>query len=92
MPLRFRSEVKPTFEKWRRNQELLSEFKLKAVRSDNATELKSTLDEWYLELSVPAQYTVSYTSSQNGVAERHIQTIENNTRAMLKKANLPIEL
>jgi hypothetical protein len=45
MPLRFRSEAKPTLKKWRRNQELLSEFKLKAVRSDNATELKSTLDE-----------------------------------------------
>jgi hypothetical protein len=45
IPLCSRKEVKSTFKKWRRNQELLSRSKLKAVKSDNVGELKSTLDE-----------------------------------------------
>jgi uncharacterized protein YabE (DUF348 family) len=36
--------------------------------------------------------SIPYTSSQNGVTERTIQTTENNVRAMLKEAGLPLEL
>jgi hypothetical protein len=72
MPLRSRQEAKPTLKKWRRNQELLSSFKLKAIRSDNASKLKNILDEWCIKLGIQAQYTETYTLSQNGIAERHI--------------------
>jgi hypothetical protein len=44
--LKDRKGAKDLLEKWRRAQELVTGRKLKAIRSDNATELKSTLDEW----------------------------------------------
>lgn len=92
IPLRDRTEAKLALETWRRSQELASGSRLKAMRTDNGGELKSTLDEWGTEIGIQPQYTVPYTSSQNGVAERNIQTTENNTRAMLKEAGLPVEL
>jgi hypothetical protein len=45
MPLYSQKEIKSTLKKWRRNQKLLLKSKLKAVKSDNAGELKSTLNE-----------------------------------------------
>ena len=66
-------------------------MKLAAVRSDNAPELKSILDEWCSLIGISPQYTILYNSLQNGVAERGIRTIENSTRAILKDAGLPLE-
>ena len=61
------------------------------MRSDNATELKATLDEWCASIGIIPQYTVPHMSIQNGVAERAIRTTENSVRAMTKDAGLPIE-
>jgi hypothetical protein len=78
IPLRDRTKVKLTLKTWKRSQELASGSKLKAMRTNNGGELKSTLDEWGTEIGIQPQYTVPYTSSQNEVAERNIQTTENN--------------
>lgn len=91
IPCRDRIEAVSLLERWRRAEELATGRKLKAVRSDNAPELKEVLDKWCGNIGIEPQYTIPYTSSQNGVAERNIQTTENNVRAMLKDAELPLE-
>lgn len=89
--LRQRSDAVEALRKWKLKIELQSGAKLQAVRSDNATELKSILDEWCSSIGITPQYTVPYNSIQNGVAERGIRTTENQIRAMIKDAELPIE-
>ena len=59
---------------------------MKSIRLDNAPELLSTVRDWGQASGVRYNPTVPYTSSQNGVAERSIQTSENNMRAMTKDA------
>ena len=76
---------------WQLKTELQSGAKVQAVRSDNVTELKATLDQWCASFGVTPQYTVPHMSIQNGVAERAIQTTENSVHAMTKEAELPIE-
>ncbi len=73
---------------WRREVELEAGNRLKAVRSDNAPELKGIIDRWHSESGVQPQYTVPYRSHQNGAIERAIQTTENSVRAMIKESGL----
>ena len=91
IPLKRRDEAPGELRKWRIKVELQSAQRLLAVRSDNATELKATLDEWCSSIGIIPQYTVPHMSIQNGVAERAIRTTENSVRAMIKDAELPIE-
>jgi hypothetical protein len=91
IPLKRREDTPQVLQEWRVKAELQSGTKLLAVRSDNATELKAILDKWCVTIGIVPQYTVPYMSSQNGVAERAIQTVENSVRAMIKDAELPIE-
>ncbi|KAI0999801.1 hypothetical protein K3495_g8396 [Podosphaera aphanis] len=67
-----------------------TEIKTKACRSDNARQLRKILKEWETKYGITSQATSPYTSSQNGPAERAIQTTENGIRAMLEDAKLPI--
>ncbi|KAI0991074.1 hypothetical protein K3495_g17113, partial [Podosphaera aphanis] len=90
-PIKTKDESPLCLQTWRNKVELQSGKKLKAVRSDNAPELKKTIDEWEREFGIQAEYTVIASSNQNGVAERSIQTAENSMRAMLEDAKLPIE-
>ena len=91
IPLKRREDAPKALREWRVKTELQSGARVMAVRSDNATELKATLDEWCASFGITPQYTVPYMSIQNGVAERAIQTTENSVRAMIKDAELPIE-
>ncbi len=91
IPLRERSDAPAALDKWKLRAELQCSAKLQAVRSDNATELKSTLDAWCTSIGIEPEYTVAYNSNQNGVAERGIRTTENQIRAMLQDAGLPLE-
>ena len=91
VPLRQKSDAIPELKRWKAIVELQTGTKLQAVRSDNAPELKSILDEWCATFGIIPQYTVAYMSIQNGVVERSIQTAENSIRAMIKDAGLPIE-
>lgn len=89
--LKRREEVPRVLNEWRVKAELQGGAKLAAVRSDNATELKAVLDQWCATLGITPQYTIPHQSSQNGVAERAIQTTEAQVRAMLKEAKLPTD-
>ena len=89
--LKDRSGAIPELQKWRQKVELETGCKLAAVRSDNAPELKSILDEWCSLIGISSQYTILYNSLQNGVVKREIRTIENSMRAMLKDAGLLLE-
>lgn len=91
IPLKTKDEIIPQLRKWKIQSELETGQRLRAARTDNAPEIKSILDEWCTKEGIHADYTVVYTSHQNGVAERSIQTSENSMRAMLKDAALPLE-
>ncbi|KAI1001296.1 hypothetical protein K3495_g6903 [Podosphaera aphanis] len=62
-----------------------------AVRSDNAGEILKILKSWKRNNDVVPQNTAPYSSYQNSVAERVIQSTIYATRAMLKEAGLPVE-
>ena len=66
-------------------------MQIRAIRIDNAAELKSLLKEWSNEYGLTHEPTVPCKSNQNGVAEKTIQRAEANARAMLIEAKLPIE-
>jgi hypothetical protein len=91
IPLKKKDDAIPALKAWKADVELSTGCQLKAVRSDNGGELKKILDAWGSTYGIHPEYTIVYQSSQNGVAERAIQTTENSIRAMLKDANLPIE-
>ena len=76
---------------WKKIVERRTETKLKAVRLDNAPELLKQIQKWATSEGVSCQSTEPYHSNQNGVAERHIRTVENDIRAILAEADLPIE-
>lgn len=65
--------------------------KLLATRSDNAGEILKVLSTWKVKEGVIPQTTATYTSSQNGAAERAIQNTEEEVRSSLKQAELPVE-
>ena len=58
------------------------------MRLDNAPELVATVDDCSKSSGIRQEPTVPYTSNQNGIAERGIQTTENNIRAMCKDSGL----
>ena len=86
-----RTEVLPALQKWKKIRERETGEKLRAARTDNAPEILETLKEWEESDGVAVQTTEPHTSAQNGTAERSIQYTENNVRAMLDDAELPVE-
>lgn len=76
---------------WWLKIELQISVKVLAVQSNNATELKATLDAWCKFFDIVSQYTVLYMSIQNDVAEYTIQTTENSVWVMIKNSELSIE-
>ncbi|KAI0992407.1 hypothetical protein K3495_g15778, partial [Podosphaera aphanis] len=62
-----------------------------AGRSDGAPEILKIFGEWKSKKGVVPQTTAPYSSNQNGVAERGIQTSENEARALLQDSEMPVE-
>lgn len=91
LPLQKRSDAVETLRKWKLEIELQNDAKLQAVRSDNVKELKFFLDEWCSSIGIISQYTISYNSIQNEIAERGIRITENQIRVMIKDVGLFIE-
>ena len=91
-PMRAKSDAAPILNQWKKEVETATDLKILAVRSDNAPELENLFESWRQESGVQHESTVHYMSSQNGAVEKSHQTIQNGTRAMLKDANLPVEL
>ena len=90
MPAKSKDKYTDVFRTWKKAAELSTDKQLKAVRTDNAPELLKVVDEWTQETDVRLLPTAPYTSSQNGVAERAIQNVEQIAKALLIQAKLPI--
>lgn len=60
------------------------------MRVDNAGELVKLAKEWQKEEGIHPEFTDAYSSNQNGIAERNIQTSEHNIRAMCEDSGMPI--
>jgi hypothetical protein len=79
------------FESWRKQAQLESGQRLKAVRSDNAPEFIKLSKELEKD-AIRIELTVPYTPSQNGVAERLNRTLIIKVRAILIAAELSSQL
>jgi transposase InsO family protein len=88
---RDRSEVYQVFESWRKQAQLESGQKLKAIRSDNAPEFIKLSKELEKD-GIGIELTMPHTPSQNGVAERLNRTLITKARAILVAAELPSQL
>ena len=88
-PIKGREDAASVLESWRKATELQTGNRVKGIRSDNAPELVKLFDSWKANDGVSVEYTTPYTSNQNGVAERAIQTTWANARAMLKDGDVP---
>src|SRR4051812_15482808 len=67
------------------------DLKLKHIRSDNGTEFKNTHIEDFLdEYGFSHEFSVAYTSQQNGVVERKNRTLIEMARTMLVEYKTPI--
>jgi hypothetical protein len=91
LPLKHKGDAYGALKAWKVEVERQAEKKIKRARSDNAPELLKAIDNWRVEDGVQAQSTTIASSHQNGPAERTIQTVEYDMRAMLEDAQLPIE-
>lgn len=86
-----RKSVPAELDKWKAMVELEIGKKLKALRVDNATELTMIVSNWAKSKGVLHETTEPYTSHQNGIAERSIQTTNAAVRTMLTDSGLPTE-
>jgi hypothetical protein len=91
LPLKHKGDAYQALKDWKAGVERQAEKKVRRARSDNAPELLKAIDDWRIEDGVLAQSTTIASSHQNGPAERSIQTVEADMRAMLEEAQLPIE-
>ncbi|CZS92418.1 related to TY4B TY4B protein [Rhynchosporium agropyri] len=91
IPLKAKSDAYQALKDWKVGVELQSGKKIRRARSDNAPELLKATNDWKTEDGVLAQSTTIASSHQNGPAERSIQTVEFDMRAMLEEAQLPLE-
>ena len=72
-------------------QQEMPEHKLKAIGSDNALEFLSKKVQDFIRKKLLRHFrTIAYSSQQNGIAERMIQTITRMTRVLLYQAGLPV--
>ncbi|KAL2887454.1 Retrovirus-related Pol polyprotein from transposon TNT 1-94 [Ceratocystis lukuohia] len=84
-----RREIANILNEWKRQIELKMGKTIKAFRTDNAPELKKLTLEWKSKFGSEAQFTIPGTSSQNGVAERAIRTINDSIRTLLVDSSMP---
>jgi hypothetical protein len=91
IPGKTKSDIATKLDTWKLIVEAEAQAPLRAARSDNAAELVELLQGWRKKGGSKVEFTTTYKSSQNGIAERSIQTAEADARAMLKDAGLPIE-
>ena len=75
---------------WKKDVELHTKIKVKAVRLDNAPKLLEVANKQKRVNNTHVKPTTPYTSSQNGMAERAIQNTEQIARTILIEAQLPI--
>lgn len=79
--------IRDTIHRWERQ----TGKKVKAVRSDNGTEYKGRLEEFFRIQGIVHQTSADYTPEQNGRAERLNRTLMEKVRAMLQEFDLAPE-
>lgn len=89
-PMKDKSDAPQELKQWKVSAETETGKRLKAIRIDNAGELVKLAKEWEKEEGIHPEFTDAYSSNQNGIAERNIQTSENNVRAMCEDSGMPI--
>jgi hypothetical protein len=67
---------------------------VKALRTDSAAEFAkdANFKKWLVEHLITQENSAPYAQHQNGVVERHIQTIEDRASAILTNSGLPIPM
>jgi transposase InsO family protein len=82
--LQYKSETQEVLKKFLKRAQNEFDDKVKKIRSDNGTEFKNTQVENFLdEEGIKHEFSASYTSQQNGVAERKNHTLIEIARIML---------
>ncbi|KAL2886815.1 Retrovirus-related Pol polyprotein from transposon TNT 1-94 [Ceratocystis lukuohia] len=89
IPIQNRKDAPSVLNEWKKKIELKMGKTIKAVRTDNAAELKKLTLQWQSQYGSDAQFTIPGTSSQNGVAERAIRTVNDSIRTMLEDSQMP---
>lgn len=88
--LRNKSEYLNIFKEFKAEVELKTGKRIKNIRSDNASELKSQqFDNFLKKYGIKHQFSVQYTPEQNGVAERMNRTLVEMARTIMIEAKLP---
>lgn len=88
--LKKKSQVKETFIEFKTLIENQTGKKIKILRTDNGREYVNKEFERYIkESGIKHQFTITYTSQQNGVADRENRTIIEKAKSMLFGAELP---
>ncbi|KAI0999418.1 hypothetical protein K3495_g8777 [Podosphaera aphanis] len=90
-PLANKAEAYNSVNKWKTMVELQLNKKFKAAGCDNAPELIKAIKEWNAKDGVTMELTTISAPHQNGPAERTIQTVNADSRAIIKDAELPLE-
>jgi Reverse transcriptase (RNA-dependent DNA polymerase)/gag-polypeptide of LTR copia-type len=88
---RTRDDLVVKLRAWKVRVEKDAGHSITSVRVDNAAELRSLLTDWANSEGIHYEPTVAHQHNQNGVAEKSIQTAENDARALLQDSGLPIE-
>lgn len=88
--LRTNDEALSYFNKIKQQAELEHGKKLKALRTDRGGEFNSNLFTVFCnETGIKHYTTTPYSPQQNGVVERHNQTVVEMARCMLKTKKMP---
>lgn len=75
----------------RKNEELTTNLKLVAVRSNNAAEIREELNQWSRQGFRHEVTILCEGAHQNGIAARRTQGVETGIRSLIKDAGLPLE-
>lgn len=91
--LQVKSDAAKRIQEYVREMETKYGRKPQIIRSDNGGEFTGhVLREFYRKEGITAQFTVPYTPSQNGVAERKNRSLIEMVRCMINDAGLPRDL
>ena len=78
--------------KFKARAEAESGKKLRVLRTDRGGEFTSVeFTAYYADQDVVRHHTAPYTPRQNGVVERHNQTVVGMARSMMKAKKMPAE-
>lgn len=83
--LKQKSDAFECFQDFKAKVECQTGHKLQCLRTDNGGEFVSnSFNDYCRSLGISRQFTVPYSSAQNGVAERRNRSTQNITRSLLK--------